>query len=317
MNSRAAQHFPTVVHLNGERVLWNRLEKKPLENRPEERVRLRFIDYLNLECGWPASRIASEVAVSNQKANHDFRKKKRRADLICYNTQLQPEILIECKAESVKLDTRTAAQAARYNHELGTRTICITNGLTDFWYSVSDKSITRLDSPPLTSNNRLDDIRSELKYWQDRGFAGKVINGNMAEWLTGLLAFFWSDHLTWVRRYLTFPQQLSYLQFNQYYRIAHSDEYDSLKTAFGFLCGLDRKSYLTVIFNRDGENRVVLVCDLEKLLTGMPLESSLYTSGAEKKLNLLDFIPDEFLDYPEKVFTELPGYLNNIMLKYG
>ena len=53
----------------------------------------------------------------------------RRTDIVLYDRQGRPDILVECKAPSVPITQEVMDQAVRYNMELEGRIICLTNGL--------------------------------------------------------------------------------------------------------------------------------------------------------------------------------------------
>src|SRR5690625_7573293 len=72
---------------------------------------------------WHMSRICVETPVKSADPESVL-----RADLVLYDQEFRPEILIECKAESIALTEATAEQAARYNRELGAKKIILTNG---------------------------------------------------------------------------------------------------------------------------------------------------------------------------------------------
>src|SRR5690625_7813436 len=105
MKSGAVTHFPQVVTRRGRKSLWNPVFRKPLVNRPEERVRLRIIDYLTYACGWLLSRIsvALSLGLSHQAG-------QQRADILCYRREFQPRILIVSDVEAVD----QVGGAARY-----------------------------------------------------------------------------------------------------------------------------------------------------------------------------------------------------------
>ncbi len=86
---------------------------------PEEYVRQTFLTRLVSDYGYPKERIAVEVPLLD-----------KRADAIVYNAQLQPQIIIEFKAETVPLTQKTLDQAAIYNHQLHVPYLILHNGPT-------------------------------------------------------------------------------------------------------------------------------------------------------------------------------------------
>lgn len=94
---------------------------------PEEWVRQQLLHRLVEQFGYPASLIAVEVPLENQKSeiiNH----KLHRADAIVYDSTMQPLMLIECKAETVPLTQKTLDQAVTYNRKLNVPYLLLHNG---------------------------------------------------------------------------------------------------------------------------------------------------------------------------------------------
>src|SRR5699024_10330510 len=131
--SVAFNQFPRVVWRDGEKKLWNPIHRQALKNRPEERVRLRVIEYL-ARGGWSKHRISTEEKIGTVRKDEG-----KRTDLICYTQAFTPHLLVECKAESIKLSVQTALQIAQYNRQVEAPFLLLTNGLTDYWYSIEDE----------------------------------------------------------------------------------------------------------------------------------------------------------------------------------
>ena len=88
---------------------------------PEEWVRQHFLHRLVEEYHYPHALIGVEVAIQVGDA-------KKRCDAIVYNRQMQPVVLVECKAEHVALTQRTLDQAVTYNRRLGVPYLFLHNG---------------------------------------------------------------------------------------------------------------------------------------------------------------------------------------------
>ena len=88
---------------------------------PEEWVRQQFLRRLVDDYHYPAGRIGVEVAIAVGDA-------KKRCDAVVYNEQLQPLVLIECKAEHVALTQSTLDQALTYNRQLRVPYLFLHNG---------------------------------------------------------------------------------------------------------------------------------------------------------------------------------------------
>lgn len=102
-------------------VIWDPLRKRNVALTPEERVRQWFIGVLSQKLGVPMHMMMSEVG---------FRLggKQLRADVVVYDRQAQPLVVVECKRPEVELDADVLDQAVRYNMVLNVKYIMITNG---------------------------------------------------------------------------------------------------------------------------------------------------------------------------------------------
>ena len=109
------------------------LRKKYVALTPEERVRQSFIRWLNDARGYPLSLMASEYSIQ-------FGKKDYRCDIVCFSSNLQPLLAVECKAPHVKLECEAAEQICRYNMVLKVRYLVITNGVTTFAFELEPES---------------------------------------------------------------------------------------------------------------------------------------------------------------------------------
>ncbi len=309
MKSGAIHHFPPTVFRKGKKVLWNRIERKPLANRPEERVRLRYIDYLTLECGWPATRIAAESAITVQ--NRDSR---LRADLICYDKQLNPSILVECKAESITLNHKAADQIALYNHSIQADTICITNGVVDLWYGQNNGQLSGLKKLPLDHVTTPDKLRRQGDYWQKRGFAGSKPVTVSDGWETEMLCRFWSDELPWNSRYLEIRHEMPELSFENYYRLANVGE--SLRIAMSFSAGSDGNTYFTAICNEAGSNRALLITNLNRAAANDKQNSTIMAGSGSYEVDIRQEIPFDYQEIHTGVIEKLPDFLEPLFRRW-
>jgi hypothetical protein len=57
---------------------------------------------------------------------------KKRADVVVFEKE-KPLIIVECKAPQIKITQETFDQIARYNLELNTEYLMVTNGLNHFY----------------------------------------------------------------------------------------------------------------------------------------------------------------------------------------
>ncbi len=168
MQSKVKNHFPQFRFRNGKKKLFNPVLKKLFVNRPEERVRLRYVEYLIEETEWKKNRIGFEIPVQiEQDAN------KVRADLILYSSgNLSPFALIECKADSIKPGEQAAVQIARYNRSVKAPYLMVTNGEKDFWFKNSGEKVIHSDPPVSVQKSSKPDYE-DPDYWSERGFISK------------------------------------------------------------------------------------------------------------------------------------------------
>lgn len=98
------------------------IRKKFVDITPEEWVRQHVIHYLISYKQVPSSMISVEKQLLLNKT-------KRRTDIVVFKPNLQPVLIIECKAPQIKIDQLTINQALRYNLELNVPSVFLSNGL--------------------------------------------------------------------------------------------------------------------------------------------------------------------------------------------
>ncbi len=99
------------------------LRKRFVVLTPEEWVRQHFLHYLINHLQYPRSLIKVEGGLI-------FNTLQKRSDIVVFNRQGTPWMVIECKAPELKLSSRTIQQASTYNHSLKAKYIVITNGMS-------------------------------------------------------------------------------------------------------------------------------------------------------------------------------------------
>lgn len=262
-------------------MLWNPIHRKPLKNRPEERVRLRIIEFL-LFAGWSKHRISTEEAIGKLTDT------EMRTDIICYSQQFKPRILIECKAEYVPISRETAEQAARYNQNVEAPYMLLTNGIADIWYEISDRRVQKLGKRPEPIDGNLERPVYQFKDWLRRGFAGSQASPPLRKWFSSLLPELWHSQPPSRIRFLTFKQELTDLDLNHYYIIQQFGEQTRL--ALSTLTTPYGGSRLVAIFNEDNQNKGVLEVNLDQLYEEKAKNSIMYFAGGVENLDAADFI---------------------------
>lgn len=275
MKSIVTNQFPQIVWQGGDKHLWNPVQKKALKNRPEERIRLRVIEYL-LGAGWSKHRISAEEGISSAQ------KGKLRTDLICYTQSFDPFLLVECKAPSVNISGQTARQIARYNKEVQAPYLLITNGKSDLWYVFKNKN------EPVLQNKIPEPFQPEppqderaFEYWAERGFAGTQAVSGLRKWLHQTLnrSFTTSAEV----RYLSFKRKLNGLALNHFYQIF---SFSNVRIALGFLATAYGDTRLIAIENKEGENTAVLEINLDLLFKEQTPNASLYDADGSTNLDI-------------------------------
>ena len=109
------------------------IRKKYMVLTPEEWVRQHFIHYLIEVKKYPISLIAVEKKLTINKLT-------KRTDILVFNNKGLPNIIVECKAPSVKITQETFDQIARYNLKLDANYLITTNGLEHFYCKMDTKN---------------------------------------------------------------------------------------------------------------------------------------------------------------------------------
>jgi len=108
---------------NGKRFVFDSIRKTWLLLTEEEWVRQNFVNYLVATLQYPSSCIALEKEIRL----HELRK---RFDILVYDGEHRPWMMIECKEPRVKLDEEVLQQVLRYNISVPVSFIVITNGVS-------------------------------------------------------------------------------------------------------------------------------------------------------------------------------------------
>ncbi len=108
---------------------------------PEEQVRQKMLYYLVETRKVAAGLIAVEYSI---KVNN----LPKRADIVVFNNLGEPQMIVECKAESVPITEKVLDQAIRYYSGLKVKYLTLTNGKTMFCYQITDGKIEVLTEFP-------------------------------------------------------------------------------------------------------------------------------------------------------------------------
>ncbi len=106
--------------------IFDPLRKIEVACTPEEFVRQKVILWLNREKGISLNLMMSEYQFKYNNLNY-------RADIVVFDKELKPYILVECKAPDVNLDRKIIEQGVRYNRVLNVKYMIFTNGSSMFF----------------------------------------------------------------------------------------------------------------------------------------------------------------------------------------
>ena len=107
----------------------------------EEWVRQNFIQYLVAELNYPSSLIAIEKEI-------ELNGMRKRFDVLVYDREHEPWMLIECKAPQIELHDAALEQVLRYHISVPVCYLVITNGEKTFGWEKGDGKLMVLERLP-------------------------------------------------------------------------------------------------------------------------------------------------------------------------
>ena len=113
--------------------IFDLISKKNVLLSPEEWVRQHCVHFLINELGYPKS-------IINLEKQLFINGRAKRYDLVVYSNDGNVEILVECKAPSIKISKNTFDQIARYNLTLNSRFLMLTNGKEHYFCEIDFKN---------------------------------------------------------------------------------------------------------------------------------------------------------------------------------
>ncbi len=103
--------------------------KKKILLTPEEWVRQHFAYYLTTHLNYPKSLMRLESGLR-------YNKLAKRSDIVVYNRQSDPFILVECKSYHQKLNQKVLDQVSLYNQTLKAKYLAVSNGLQHYFFEI-------------------------------------------------------------------------------------------------------------------------------------------------------------------------------------
>ena len=121
MNRKNMAYTLKIRENGAQQEVFDPVRQKWVVMTPEEHVRQVFILYLLNVKGFPLSHLSVEHAVTVNGMT-------QRYDLVVFDEELNPYMVVECKAPHVKLTQKVVEQASRYNSILKAPLLCVSNG---------------------------------------------------------------------------------------------------------------------------------------------------------------------------------------------
>lgn len=134
--------------VNSKEYLFDELRKKWILSTPEEEVRQQFWKYLHFEKKYPVSLMAIEKTIIINGLN-------KRFDLLIYDRNGNPNIIVECKSRNVIINESTLNQILSYQYKIGAKYLILTNGKETYCLEIdlTEKKIIYLENIPQYINN--------------------------------------------------------------------------------------------------------------------------------------------------------------------
>ena len=111
-----------IAQQGNKQLIFDILRRKYVALTPEEWVRQHFVHYLIDHKGYPAGLLGNEIELS-------VGEKHLRCDSVLYNKATQPQMIIEYKAPTIKLQQKTFDQISAYNLLLKVDYLIVSNGM--------------------------------------------------------------------------------------------------------------------------------------------------------------------------------------------
>jgi hypothetical protein len=112
----------SIKKADGKVWIFDVIRKKFIVLTPEEWVRQHFIHYMINSLKYPKALVKVEGGLS-------YNQLQKRSDIVVYNREGVPWMIVECKSPDQKLNQQTLQQVSVYNNTLRATYIAVTNGL--------------------------------------------------------------------------------------------------------------------------------------------------------------------------------------------
>jgi len=127
---------------NGKEMVFDFIRKQWLLLNEEEWVRQNFIQFLVQELKYPSELIAVEKEIQLGDL-------KKRFDILVYDRDHKPWMLIECKAGGIVLNENVLHQVLRYNISMPSNFLVITNGQFTYAWEKINGELKEIQQMPI------------------------------------------------------------------------------------------------------------------------------------------------------------------------
>jgi hypothetical protein len=132
---------PKIKEEAGKEFIFDEFRKRWAILTPEEWVRQNFLQYLTQIKKYPASLIAIEKEIKLGEL-------KKRFDIVVYDRNSKPWMIVECKEMNVALGKSVLDQVLRYNISLDVPYLVITNGSYCMAMQLAENAMQAIDALP-------------------------------------------------------------------------------------------------------------------------------------------------------------------------
>jgi type I site-specific restriction endonuclease len=122
--------------------IFDSIRKQWLVLNEEEWVRQNFVQYLTQTLKYPSAFIALEKEIMLGEL-------KKRFDILIYDGNHKPWMIVECKAKAINLNDAVLQQALRYNISVPVSFLVITNGRQTYGWEKIGLDLKLVEQMPL------------------------------------------------------------------------------------------------------------------------------------------------------------------------
>ena len=117
--------------IDEKRFIFDEIRKKYIELTAEEWVRQNCIKFLINEKKYKSQLIAIEKKIILNNLT-------KRFDIIAYDNNGDPNLLVECKAPNIAIRQETFDQILSYNRVINSKYLMITNGIINYYCKIDN-----------------------------------------------------------------------------------------------------------------------------------------------------------------------------------